>query len=64
MYKNRDETKIKTDSARNAYESMIYRYREWLREEENEPFVLEEKRESMIEYLTEKEDWLYEDGAN
>lgn len=38
--------------------------REWLREEDNEPYVEEQARESQIEYLTEQEDWLYEDGAN
>lgn len=35
----RDEDKIKTDVAKNDFESMIYKIREWLREEENEPYV-------------------------
>lgn len=43
---------------------MIYKLRDWLREEENAPYVVEEKKDSLIEYLTEQEDWLYEDGAN
>lgn len=62
-YKRRDENKIKTDAARNAFESRIYSLRSWLREEENEPYVEESKREALIEYLNEQEDWLYEDGA-
>ena len=63
-YENRDQTKIKTDVARNDYESGIYRVREWLREDENFPYVKEEIREAQIERLTEQEDWLYEDGAD
>lgn len=38
-YKKRDEDKIKTDVSKNDFESMIYKMREWLREEENEPYV-------------------------
>lgn len=63
-YKDRDEDKIKTDIAKNDFESMIYKLRDWLREEENHPFVKEEIREQYIEQLTEMEDWLYEDGAD
>lgn len=29
-YSKRDEDKIKTDSARNDFESMIYKMRDWL----------------------------------
>ena len=53
-----------TDVARNDYESSIYRAREWLREDENFPYVTEDIREAQIERLTEQEDWLYEDGAS
>lgn len=63
-YKRRDENKIKTDSARNAFESRIYSFRSWLREDENEPYVEEATREELIEYLNDREEWLYEDGAN
>jgi len=63
-YKNRDEDKIKTDEAKNGFESRVYEFRSWLREEENEPYVEEEQREQWIEKLNEMEDWLYEDGAD
>lgn len=63
-YKKRDEDKVKTDVAKNDFESMIYQMREWLREEENEPYVQESQRESYIEQLNELEDWLYDDGAD
>ena len=32
---------------------MIYKIREWLREEDNEPYVIAETRDSLIEYLGE-----------
>ena len=63
-YKKRDEDKIKTDVAKNDFESMIYKMREWLRDDENAPYVEESQRESYIEQMNELEDWLYEDGAN
>lgn len=63
-YKERDENKIKTDEAKNNFESLVYQFRGWLREEENEEYVVEEERESWIEKLNEMEDWLYEDGAD
>jgi len=63
-YKNRDEDKIKTDEAKNGFEALVYSFRGWLREEDNEPYVEEEQRETWIEKLNEMEDWLYEDGAD
>uniref|UniRef100_A0A7S3IIG3 Uncharacterized protein n=1 Tax=Strombidium inclinatum TaxID=197538 RepID=A0A7S3IIG3_9SPIT len=63
-YRERDDNKIKADVAMNDFESMIYKLREWLREEENFPYVSETIREQRIEELTEQEDWLYDDGAN
>jgi hypothetical protein len=63
-YKKRDEEKIKTDKAMNDFESQIYKMRSWLRDEDNEEFVLLEEREAQIEKMNEHEDWLYEDGAN
>ena len=63
-YENRDQDKIKTDSAMNAFESMIYKLRDWLREDDHAPYVEEAEREKFIEYLGELEEWLYEDGSN
>jgi len=63
-YKQRDEDKIKTDIAKNDFESMIYKLKDFLREEDNEPYVKEDKRDTYMESLTEMEDWLYEDGAD
>ena len=63
-YKERDEDKIKTDIAKNDFESMIYKLKDWLREEENWPYIKEDARESYMERHSEMEDWLYEDGAD
>ena len=63
-YENRDQDKIKRDIAMNAFESMIYKLRDWLREDDYAPYVEESEREKLIEYLGEQEDWLYDDGAN
>jgi len=48
--------------AKNDFESMIYKLRDWLREDENQVYVQEAKREALIEKLAEHEDWLYEAG--
>lgn len=63
-YEQRDSDKIKNDKAMNDFEAMIYRLREWLREDDNEPFVEATERDTYIETLAGHEDWLYEDGAN
>lgn len=63
-YKKRDEDKERNDIARNEYESLVYKMREWLREEDNEAYVLETEREDRITYLNELEDWLYDDGSD
>lgn len=60
----RDEDKIKTDIARNDFESMIYKMRSWLREDENVVYVEADTLEERIDNLTALEDWLYEDGAS
>ena len=63
-YGKRDDDKIKTDSARNDFESMIYKMREWPRDDDNAAYVEESNREERLTQLTELEDWLYEDGAS
>lgn len=63
-YAKRDADKIKTDMARNDFETMIYKMRDWLREEENAVYVEAASLEAWTTNLTEMEDWLYEDGAD
>lgn len=38
-YQRRDEDKIKTDIAKNNFESMIYTMKDWLRDDENAIYV-------------------------
>lgn len=63
-YTKRDENKIKTDEAKNNFEAMIYTMRDWLRDDENAPYVEESASAAYIEQLTEWEDWLYDEGSN
>ena len=50
-YKQRDEDKIKTDIAKNDFESMIYKLKDFLNEEENHQYVEEAGRLIYIETL-------------
>ena len=59
----RDKDKMMADEAKNTYESQIYSLRSWLREEENEVYVAEEERESLLTKLDDGEEWLYDEGA-
>lgn len=53
FYQKRDEEKVRTDIARNDFEALVYKAREWLREEENEPYVIESEREDRITFLND-----------
>ena len=52
------------DEAKNAYESQIYATRAWLRDDDNQDYVLEEDREALLTKLDEGEEWLYDDGSD
>ena len=60
----RDKDKNMADEAKNAYESLIYALRDWLREESNLIYVDEDERLSLLTKLDEGEEWLYDDGSN
>jgi len=60
----RDEDKLKTDEAKNAYESLIYEFRSWLNDDDNAIYVPADERETLIKKCNEAEDWLYEDGSD
>lgn len=53
-----------SDEAKNAYESLIYSLRDWLRDSDNEIYVEESEREALFVKLDDGEEWLYDDGAN
>ena len=60
----RDKDKQMSDEAKNAYESMIYSLRDWLRDDDNEKYVDEAEREALFTKLDDGEEWLYDEGAN
>ena len=60
----RDKDKQMSDEAKNAYESLIYSLRDWLRDSDNEIYVEESEREALFVKLDDGEEWLYDDGAN
>ena len=45
-YTKRDLDKQKTDMARNEFEAMIYKFKDWLRDDENAPYCEEDFREA------------------
>lgn len=45
-YTQRDLDKQKTDMARNEFEAMIYKFKDWLRDDENAPYCEEDFREA------------------
>ena len=52
------------DEAKNAFESLIYKFRAWIQDEENIKFTNEEEKNSLISKLDDGEEWLYGDGAH
>lgn len=60
----RDQDKLKTDEARNGYESLIYEFRSWLSEEENHVFMESGEQETWYAKCNEAEEWLEDEGSN
>lgn len=60
----RDEEKKLTDEAKNTYESLIYEFREFLREEENFKYSTEGDREALMTKTEDGEEWLYDQGSD
>ena len=57
----RDEEKVKTDKAKNDFESIIYAMRDWINEEHNQPFIAGGV-DDLLGQLTSEEDWLMDEG--
>lgn len=57
-FEKRDEDKVKTDKAKNDFESIIYAMRDWINEDENMPFIGSDKKEELSKLLSEDEEWL------
>jgi len=63
-HEKRDDEKKLTDEAKNKFEGLIYEFRGFLRDDENEAFVSESDREELLQKTEDSEEWLYEDGSN
>ena len=66
-YERRDDEKIKTDKAKNDFESIIYALRDWLNEEHHQAYVKNTEIEEMLTTIAKEEEWLIEgegDTAN
>ena len=48
ILEKRDETKVKTDKAKNDYESVIYSMRDWVNDEPNQPFIPPGEAENLL----------------
>lgn len=59
-FEKRDEDKIKTDKAKNDFESVIYAMRDWINEDENNPYIPQGESETLLNKLSQEEDWLLE----
>lgn len=57
-FEKRDEDKMKTDKAKNDFESVIYAMRDWLSEDNNLPFVAPGESDSLMTQLYKEEEWL------
>ena len=60
----RDKDKMMADEAKNAYESLIYSLRDWLRDDDNTIYVEDSEREALFTKLDDGEEWLYDDGSD
>jgi hypothetical protein len=64
-FERRDEEKIRTDKAKNDFESVIYSFRDFLNEDDNLPYIPEGEVDETRSKLTTEEDWLLDgEGEN
>lgn len=60
----RDSDKFKTDQAKNTFEALVYEFRTWLNEEENQVYESKDEIEKLVDKCNKGEDWLYEAGED
>lgn len=58
----RDNDKLQTDEAKNEYESLIYEFRSWLQEDENQVYESPQEMELLLEKCSDAADWLEDQG--
>jgi molecular chaperone DnaK (HSP70) len=60
----RDQDKAKTDEAKNDFESLIFEFRDFLRDDENQVYDEPSEIERLLEKCQEAEDWLDDAGSD
>jgi hypoxia up-regulated 1 len=66
-YERRDDEKVRTDKAKNDFESIIYALRDWLNDDNNQAFVKSAENDELMTKLSQEEEWLVDgegDSAN
>ena len=60
----RDEDKFRNEEAKNTFETLIYEFRGFLNEDENNAYSEEKDREAHIEKTRAEEEWLDDEGSD
>jgi len=58
----RDNDKFRTDEAKNTFESLIYEFRGWLNNDENQVYEEASEIEKLVDLCNSGEEWLYDAG--
>lgn len=58
----RDNDKFRTDEAKNTFESLIYEFRGWLNDDENQVYEEASEIEKLVDLCNSGEEWLYDAG--
>lgn len=58
----RDNDKLKTDEAKNDFESLIYAFKDFLQEDENAKYETRERIEELVQKVSDAQDWLDDAG--
>lgn len=58
----RDEDKLKNEQAKNDFETLIYGFRDWLNDSDNDQFVTSSEKDEQNTNLGTESEWLYDEG--
>jgi hypothetical protein len=53
---------LKNEEAKNDFETLIYGFRDWLNDGENEDFVTRNEKSENLTTLETESEWLYDEG--
>jgi hypoxia up-regulated 1 len=58
----RDEDKLKNEQAKNDFETLIYGFRDWLNDSDNDQFITKSEKNEQLTNLETESEWLYDEG--